>query len=291
MMGKTLLHTFSGLQVAWIRYFGGFFAFGLFAFLSVLFGREKKWSDFFLFPKQSRTWFDLLALGVGPFVFSPILQFIGLESAQAMDNSILIATEPLITVILAWAVLGEKMTRDHFISMGGAIFGFFLFAGFFENWGEGVTKVTFSFGMVLLVLSQFGEAGFSVFSRKLVLVHSPTAVLGTALLIGATVLTFVVATFDSLPIGGNPTWIEVGAGAWLGPIGSTLTYFIWARIAQTVTVAPMVITLFVQPIVGTAVGYFLLGESLTASRAFGALLILAAIAYLSFREVRRAPVV
>jgi drug/metabolite transporter (DMT)-like permease len=291
MMGKTLLHTFSGLQVAWIRYFGGFFAFGLFAFLSVLFGREKKWSDFFLFPKQSRTWFDLLALGVGPFVFSPILQFIGLESAQAMDNSILIATEPLITVILAWAVLGEKMTRDHFISMGGAIFGFFLFAGFFENWGEGVTKVTFSFGMVLLVLSQFGEAGFSVFSRKLVLVHSPTAVLGTALLIGATVLTFVVATFDSLPIGGNPTWIEVGAGAWLGPIGSTLTYFIWARIAQTVTVAPMVITLFVQPIVGAAVGYFLLGESLTASRAFGALLILAAIAYLSFREVRRAPVV
>jgi drug/metabolite transporter (DMT)-like permease len=289
LMGKTLLRTYSGLQVAWIRYAGAFAAFLLVATLSVLIDRRKRLRDYFLVPTDLRIWLELFAVGIGPFVFSPILQFVGLETTQAMDNSILIATEPLITVVLAWAILGERMTRDHWISMGIAITGFFLFSGLFGRFaGEGA-GFSLSFGMILLVLAQVGEGAYSVFGRKLVQVYAPTAVLGSALGIGLVLLTAIVAVFDRLPSPSTGGMSQLGAALFLGPIGSTLTYLIWAMIARTVTVPSMVITLFIQPVLGAWVGYLLLGESLTTERFAGALLILTAVAFLFYREIRRAP--
>lgn len=286
MMGKLLLETYSGLQVAWIRYFGAFLAYVLVAGATLALDRRARWNDFFLVPTNLRTWLELLALGIGPFVYSPILQFVGLETAQAMDNSILIATEPLITVLLAWVVLGERMNRDHVLSISVVLVGFSMFAGFYGG-GPGFTL---SIGMLLLLLSLLGEASFSVFGRKLVLIYAPSAVLGSALAIGALALTLIVAGFDRLPSLRLASPAQLGAAVWLGPIGSTLTYLIWARIARTVTVPTMVITLFVQPVVGAAVGYLILGERLTLDRFIGAVVILGGIAYLSFREIRRGPV-
>jgi drug/metabolite transporter (DMT)-like permease len=291
LMGKTLLRSYSGLQVAWIRYAGGFLAYLGVVAGTLLFDRRKKWSDYFLVPPNLRTGLELFALGIGPFVFSPILQFVGLESAQAMDNSILTATEPIVSVILAWAVLGERMTRDHWISMGLALVGFFFFAGLFGGaFGAGAGP-TLSIGMVMLLFAQLGEGAYSVFGRKLVQVYSPTAVLGTALALGVLVLTAIVAAFDQLPSLGSASLAQIGAAFWLGPMASTTAYLIWAMIARTVTVPSMVITLFIQPVLGAAAGYLVLGESLTLERLLGALLILTAIGFLFYREVRRTPLI
>lgn len=290
LMGKRLLQSFGGLQVAWLRYASGFLFFFLFALFSVI-ARGKSWRDYFLVPSNLRTWLEVFALSVGPFVYSPILQFIGLESTQAMDNSILIATEPLISILLAWGVLGERMTRDQWTSMGLALAGFFLFSGLFGGFFGGSAGVTLSVGMILLLFAQLGEAAYSVFGRKLVQVHAPTAVLGTAMGIGSLILTLVVLFFDRFPSIAAIGPDQASALLWLGPLGSTATYLIWALIARTVTVPSMVLTLFIQPVLGALLGYLLLGESLTAERAMGAGLILAAVALLSYREVRRGPVI
>lgn len=290
MFGKILLHSFSALQVAWIRYFGAFVAFVIVVGVAIAIDPKKRRSDYFLFPKSLRTWLELITLGVGPFVYSPILQFMGLETAQAMDNSILIATEPLITVLLAWAVLGERMTRDHWISMFIALSGFFLFSGIFGEMLGKEAGFTLSIGMTLLIFAQLGEGAYSVFGRKLVQVYPPTAVLGTALAIGAVLLTVVVVSFDTLPPLGIASGKQIAAALILGPIGSTLTYLLWAMIARTVTVPSAVITLFIQPVLGAVLGYTLLGERLTVERMIGAFLILLAIAYLFYREIRRDPV-
>lgn len=282
MTGKILLESFSGVQVAWIRYGSGFCAFLLFAAFRVFFGRQK-WSDFFLIPNELRPWLELATLGIGPFVFSPLMQFVGLETAQAMDNSILVATEPLITVLLAWGILGEKMNRDHFVSMSLAFTGFLFFSGIIG----GSTAGAISVGMMFLVFAQIGEGAYSVFSRKLVVRYQPTAILGTALAMATLILSGFVYLFDQFPRVEQVGLDQLGATLWIGPIGSTLTYLIWAMVARTVTVPAMAITLFVQPIGGALVGYFFLGEGLTAGRAFGAFLILLGIAYLSWREIRR----
>jgi drug/metabolite transporter (DMT)-like permease len=280
LMGKALLTTYSGVQVAWLRYMSGFLAFLAVAAIGV-FVQKRKWSAFFLVPKDLRVARDVAILGIGPFVLAPILQFLGLETAQAMDNSILIATEPLITVTLAWLVLGESMKRVHLVSMILAMLGLLFFTGILSS-GIGAMGI----GMLLLLFAQVGEGAYSVFARKLVAHHHPLAVLGTALLIAAVLLTLITISTTGLPNGANLTRAHTGAIVWLGPIGSTATYFIWASVSKRVTVASMAITLFIQPLVGAFGGYFFLGESLTAERLGGAVLILFAIAYLSLEELR-----
>ena len=176
------------------------------------------------------------------------------------------------------------MNRDHWISMILALIGFLFFSGIALGSQPGVSL---SVGILLMLCAQFGEGAYSVFSRKLVLKFPPTAVLGSALAIGALTLTAVVSFVGPLPAPWTFTSQQWGAALWLGPIGSTLAYLIWAVIAQTVTVPVMAITLFIQPICGALLGYFLLGERLTVERGFGAFLILVAIAFLSYREARR----
>lgn len=280
-MGKTLIRSFHGVQVAWFRYVSGFAVYFLFAVVRVAFGK-RKWSDYFLRPKSRRIALEIAVLGVGAFVFSPILQFVGLETAQAMENSILIATEPLITVALAWAILGEKMNRAQTTSMILAIVGVVFFTGLL---GLGATG--FSIGLIYLLLAQFGESGYSVFGKKLALVHEPKAILGSALALGACLLTVFTVAFDKIPSLGALGASEAGAIFWIGPLGSTLTYLIWTSISKKVTVASMAITLFVQPLVGSLAGYLLLGERLTVGQLFGAILIFISIAFLAVQETRR----
>lgn len=282
LMGKTLLASFTGVQVAWIRYFSGSISFLLFASVSVLV-RRGSWSDYFLIPRQLRTWLEIGIVGLGPFVFAPIMQFVGLETAQVIDNSILIATEPLMTVLLAWAVLGEKMSREHAVSITLALLGFLFFSGILGTHSGALV----SMGMIFLIFAQFGESTYSVFTRKLVRDYSPAAILGTALTIGVSTLTGFVLIFDRLPDLSRFSTQQIAATVWLGPIGSALTYLIWAMIARSVSVPAMAITLFIQPVVGALAGYLLMGERLTVLSGFGAFLILAAIAYLSWKEMRR----
>jgi drug/metabolite transporter (DMT)-like permease len=281
LMGKALLETYSGVQVAWLRYASGFFAFFVFALAGVIF-RRRKWSRYFLVPKTFRSGVDIAILGIGPFVIAPVLQFVGLETSQAMDNSILIATEPLISVALAWVVLGERMNRDHATAMILALLGFLFFAGVFSV-GIGAMGV----GMLFLLLAQVGEGAYSVFARKLVHDFEPLPVLGTALAIGAGLLTLFVSLYGGVPSLAEADMKRSGAILWLGPIGSTATYFVWATVSKRVTVASMAITLFIQPLVGAFGGYFFLGEGLSPERFCGAVLIMIAIAYLSYRELRR----
>lgn len=295
LMGKVLLENYTGLQIAWIRYGGAFLAYLIVVSGIIVFGRRKTWRHYFLIPKNFRTWIDVLILAIGPFVLAPVLQFVGLETSQAMDNSILIATEPLITVLLAWLVLGERMSQRHVVAMGLTLFGFFFFSGLMGGVMGEVIHASFSRGMLFLLLGLFGESVYSVFGRKLVQDHSPESVIGTALAIGALILSGIVSVSVHFPNLFLATPRQLGAVIWLGPIGSTLTYLLWAIISRNVTVASMSITLFIQPLFGSAVGFFFLGENLTPTRFFGALLILFGIAGLLYWEVqqelrRRSPI-
>lgn len=280
LMGKILLRSFDGIQVAWIRYFSAFLVYLLVVSFLVAF-RKGRWCDYFLWPRELRSKLELLLLGAGPFFFSPILQFIGLESTQAMDNSILFATEPLITILLAWVVLGEKMTRSQAASLAITMLGFLFFSGLVGQ----VPENAFSFGLFLLLMAQFGEASYSVFGRKLVREFKPAAILGSGLAIGAFALTVILFVFGEFPktdlLAASP---NLGPILWLGPLGSTLAYLIWVAIAKGVKVPVMAMTLFIQAVFGASLGIFVLGERLTPLRGFGAFLIVVAIIVFSAQE-------
>jgi drug/metabolite transporter (DMT)-like permease len=298
IMSKLLLATFTPAQVAWIRYSSatGFFLAFLAALKLAELGRVP------LLPKRHgrpgaprffakfRSWREfLLVLGVGfsAFCFAPLVGLSGLNRTGAIDNALLIAMEPLVTVSLAVAFLRERLSRVQLLSFVFAILGFGLLSGLLLTPASEWMSEPSIVGNLILVLSLVGEAGYSIFARQLAGRFAMTEVFGSSLLLGFAVLWFGIAPFSGLPSWDalmqldSRGWLAI---LWLGPLGSTLTYLYWLVALERTAVSSAALTLFIQPIVGALLGALALGEQMTAMKWAGGALILFAVGLLTLRR-------
>ena len=258
-MGKWLLEDFSTGHTAWLRYGSAWIA-----ILPLLF-----WKKFPRPPTSSRHYFLFLLLGLLTFALTPILQVQGLHASQATDNSLIIALEPLGTVLLAWVFLGERILRHHYISFFFGVLGFTL-----------LSQSDYAWGNLLLLFSIIGESAYSVLTRKLLPHYHPVTVMGFGLTVGIALLSFFVLYREGLPSWGNFHWKSIIALLWLGPIGTTFSYLYWTFIlAKKIPIAGIAVFLFIQPLLGIVWGYFMLGDSLSPVNIMGIALILVAIAW------------
>jgi hypothetical protein len=198
----------------------------------------------------------------------------------------IIATEPLITVGLAWLFLRQALSRGTSISFIFALVGFFFLAGFSLN---GLSDLTGGgrehfIGNVIMLVSLIGEALYSVVGTTLLgRGYSPVSIYAWANLAGVMGLTIAVAIVghDPLQILGGVVhhlhWKSAVGLLWLGPLGTTATYLYWMGALRGASVASLALTLFIQPIFGSIWGYVFLDERLTALQASGGVLIIVAV--------------
>ncbi|HYS73861.1 MAG TPA: DMT family transporter [Thermoplasmata archaeon] len=71
-------------------------------------------------------WKLVLLAGLVGAVAGPILYFYGLERTTAANSVLLSNSESLFTIMLAYAVLGERATRREYVALGGIAVGAFL---------------------------------------------------------------------------------------------------------------------------------------------------------------------
>lgn len=277
IMGKALLTHFSPLAVAWLRTTSAGVGYLLLrAFLKLRAPQELR-AGLLVWPRARRDRLLLVALGFLPFCFAPLLQMTGLNASFASENALIVAMEPLMTVLLAWLFLKERLTRGHVAAFSLAVTGFAMLSGFYpggadQGWDPHLV------GNLIILASLLGEASYSVLASHILLRYPTLPVFGTAVAIGATFLTTILLVKEGLPdVRGvpGPAWAAL---FWLGPIGTTFTYYFWLRtLSQGVSVSSMAITLFIQPIVGPLLGVLGLGEHLQMVQVLGALLILAGV--------------
>lgn len=275
------MKSFSPAHAAWLRYSSALLAF--FLAILVLGGSEKirkRLFPPFFRPRSAKDFACVFAIGFSAFCFSPLLQMTGLSGTRAVDNALIVAMEPLMTVLLAWMILREKLHRVYAVSMGLALVGFGFLA---EIRGE-----TFTHGWdlhlwsnLILLISLSGEAAYSVFGRKLVERFPPTAVFGSSLLFGVSLLTAVTAFRVGLPSFDevlHPAHAEsLLALLWLGPLGTALSYLYWMIALVEAPVTSLALTLFVQPVMGAFWGFLFLDERLSVMQGVGGGLILFAV--------------
>jgi drug/metabolite transporter (DMT)-like permease len=293
MMGKYLMLGFSPEQGAWLRYASALLAYSLAVGVSRVFAkrglRALLGDEPFFVPRTARDASLLFLLGFAAFCFSPLLQMTGLSSSRATDNSLIVALEPLMTVLLAWLVLKERPTRVHFIAFGVALAGFALLTGLgpaaFSNGLE-----PHLLGNLLMLASLVGEALYSAIGRKLIVRHPPTAVFGSAIVFGVICLTAFTQIRTGLPTWQqclHMPWQSAIALLWLGPFGTALSYLFWMRALSAAPVASIALTLFIQPVLGPLWGGVFLGERLSVMQCLGSGLILVAVFGQTWAEVRR----
>lgn len=284
--GKLIIQEVGPGSAAWLRYASSF----VFYLVMVRTLRRGPWfGSVWIRARSPRDWGLVSIIGLSTCFLSPLTQMLGLSESTAMSNAILVSFEPIFTVLLGWVFLRERLRRSHGLSFLLAILGFSLLSGFPGPENGASESVTAWRGNLLLLIAVACESLYSVVARPLLSRHSGTAIFGSAMAVGCLALSILVGAREGIPQLGALSWKGWLGVLWFGPIGTAIPYLIWLRVLKgPVPLGSMVLTLFLQPFVGSLIGAWFLGEALHASQLVGGTLILLAVIFQVLADIQAA---
>ena len=209
----------------------------------------------------------LLGLGMVGFALNRVLNYWGVHWSTAVNATLLMAMEPLLTLLLAWWFLREAFTRR---KVGGLLLGvtgaYFVIARGFQ-WPDFSTAGVV--GDVLFLLGLVLEATYSIWGKTAVRKLSPVMVTAGAVVLAAG-FWIPTVTIDGLLNG----WPVVSGNFLLAvlylSVGCTVfNYMVWLYILSHMEAGPAGMSLLLQPLVGTALAAIVLGETMTEATWIG----------------------
>lgn len=241
--------------------------FGLLFGIAVIFIQRTPW------PRTSKVWFPLLLLGLTNVAIPFFLISWGEKSIDSAVASILDATVPLFTILIAHFLLqDDKITLP---KMLGLLIGF---AGVIVLMSKDIGTTTGSLtGQFAVIVASMFYAGSSVYVRKTT-VDTPGILRSAGPLVSATAIMWLGAGLFENPIKIPQLGLTWVALLFLGIFGSglafVLAYYLIHEIGPTRTT--MVTYLF--PLGGVILGTTFLSEQLTWQLITGAILIVSSLA-------------
>jgi drug/metabolite transporter (DMT)-like permease len=219
---------------------------------------------------RGRDFVRAVFIGITVFVCAPRLQVTGVQLGKAGDASVLLALEPLVVSVGAAIFLRERIGPRRWIGFALGLSGVLLIA---QVWKPDF-KLPALAANVLVVLSFFCDAAYSIMGKPLLARAGLLKVLGLALASGTIVNLLadgphIIRSAARLP--GQAWWLVI----YLSLICTLVGYGLWFVIIREAQVSVVALTVFVQPIVGVGVAVLFLGESLNLGQLWGGLAILA----------------
>ena len=235
-----------------------------------------------------RDWGRFWAMGIVGLACTYLLSYAGLSRTSVADASLLIATEPVFLAILAFAILREAMPAT---KLGGIAAGL---AGVCLIVNDGFVPRPFS-GMVagdlLITLGLVFEAGSSILGKGLVSRYPAVSVMTYQMTSGAIALA-PFAVWELLrPTAASPAVTLTHLPVLLSLLYlvlpcTVLAYTAWFTILDKQDAGSMSVFLFLQPLIGTALGALFAHDRITRFMIVGAMLVLTGIGLIN----RRPPV-
>lgn len=230
-------------------------------------------------------------VGLLTFFVSPVFQMTGLNMSRAIDGTLMIAMEPLFTIVPASLFLGERMRLYQVVAIFVAVIG----AGV-------LTEVDFTsssslsdarlIGNLIIVISLWSEAAYSIIAKPALERRSPVLFMTIALATGVALLfTYLIVTDGPQRLAGlaplfqRMHWIDFAGIFYLGFGCTAFAYLFWMLVLKDTPVSIMALTLYIQPVLGIVWGNLLLGEKITIATHIGAALILGAV-WLGSRPIK-----
>jgi drug/metabolite transporter (DMT)-like permease len=250
--------------------------FGLLFGIAVIFIQRTPW------PRTFKTWFPLLLLGLTNVAVPFFLISWGEKSIDSAVASILDATVPLFTILIAhFSLQDDKMTLPKVL---GLLIGF---AGVIVLMSKDIGTSTGSLlGQFAVIVASMFYAGSSVYVRKTT-VDTPGILRSAGPLVSATAVMWLGSALFESPLTIPQIGVTWVALLFLGVFGSglafVLAYYLIHEIGPTRTT--MVTYLF--PLGGVILGATILSERITWQVIAGGILIISSLAVANW-EPRKA---
>jgi len=216
-------------------------------------------------PDRSFSWAEWRSFGIlGVWVAITLAtQFLGTDLTTASQGSLLTVLTPVFTLLLGITVLGESLNRRKLLGMALAAVGtLVVLLGRYDFSSVLDAQLL---GVLSLFLASLGWAAYTVYGTPLVRRYSPleTATYSTILAVPILAVPAAIELAFVEPDATIPLTPDVvGAVLYLGVLSTAAAWYLWYRGVEHAPAGTVAVFFFAQPVVGSALGALLLGESL-----------------------------
>ena len=255
---KVLVAVIPPLELVWMRYL-----IALAALVIIGLVTRQNWRI------KRRHFGMILVIAIIGYVISIVAQETGTMLSTAQMGAIITATTPAFMVVFASLILKERLTMKKAFSVSLSTIGVIVIVGIDDLDLSGML------GGISLVLAALAWALMSVLIKRIPSEYSQIVITAYATLIAVVVLTpFVLPRLPQIDLNDltNPTiW---GGLIYLGVISTSLAFLLWNQGLQMLNASSGGVFFFFQPVVGTILGWLLLGETISITFWIGSVLIL-----------------
>jgi drug/metabolite transporter (DMT)-like permease len=246
------------LELVWMRY-----AIALITLIIIGLASKQNWH-------VSRQHLLLIgAISIIGYVISIITQETGTMLSTAQMGAIITSTTPAFMVLFASLILKERLTFKKSFSVSLATIGVMTIVGIDE------IDLSSTLGGLSLIIAALTWALMSVLIKRLPTDYSQIVVTAYAVSIAVLVLTpFVLLRFPQVTFNELARPDIWGGLLYLGIISTSLAFLLWNRGLQMLNASSGGLFFFFQPVVGTFLGWAILGETLSMTFWIGSVLIL-----------------
>ncbi|WP_028403028.1 DMT family transporter [Ectobacillus panaciterrae] len=214
----------------------------------------------------------IIAIGVIGNTISIVTQEIGTKLSSAQMGAIITSSTPAFMVIFARLLLKERLNVKKGLSVCLATMGVLLIVG------KGHMDISNQLGGISLLVAALTWALMSVLIKRVPSNYSQIVVTTYSILVAIVMLTpFVLGRLHEINIYQltHPTiW---GGVLYLGVVSTAGGFLLWNRGLQMLNASSGGLFFFFQPLVGTLLGWLILGENIGVTFWIGSILILSGV--------------
>ena len=219
-----------------------------------------------LTKKQLR---DSFLVGIVGYGVSLAFQFVGTKLSTASNGALVTSATPAFVLLFAPFLLGERTTTRRVIALIISSLG--VIAVIDPRTADFASDLFL--GNLSLLAAALTWALYSVMVRK-VAQNADLLTTSMIMLAGGLPSSILFSIFEINNLGiGEITIGIIGGVLFLGIISTALAMFLWNYAFSEIPAAAASLTFFAQPVVGTLLGWFFLGEEITPLFIVGGLFI------------------
>lgn len=257
---KVIVGQIHPLQLVWLRY-----AVAIVFLIGFSIIKREKWN----FHAKDLKWF--IPIGLTGYAVSLVAQETGTWFFSAQTGAVVTSSTPTFMVIFAWLLLKEKLTKVKIMSLVMATLGVIMIVGIHLSGKHILTGVFF------LIVSALTWSLMSVMIQKLPNYSALQITIISASIALLCLTPFIVndaADFTSINFFNPKIMLCL---FYVGAVSTAAAFVMWNKGLTMVSTSVSGLFYLLQPIVGTLLGWLLLGEGITVGFVIGSILILGSV--------------